>query len=341
MEHSLIAGRVVDATSGKPIAGAHVTIIRVVETPQGVFGEQSRHLLTDASGEFVFAQRIPGRHRIDVEKSGFAPSFDPFNATLFDLDAGQSINDVQISLKRGGVVSGGVRDAGGEPQAEMTVSAMRLIPPRHKSGLDMIQGGVAHTNDLGEFRIANLPEGEYLVIASERLRMHFDLSVSAGAAVAAPTYYPGTTERRAAQVISIRAGETVRDVWFSTISTPAFTVSGTVVDETGAPLGGAMVTLFPGSLLETPSSPLMGRADSDGVFQIGAVIPGTYHVNASAPMGPSGGGAFFDLIQETVRVDSREGGDSVVFDPPSSRTTKVTVENDDVTGLRVVASSPR
>jgi hypothetical protein len=32
-------------------------------------------------------------------------------------------------------------------------------------GPEMIQGGVGQTNDLGEFRIANLPKGDYLVIA--------------------------------------------------------------------------------------------------------------------------------------------------------------------------------
>jgi hypothetical protein len=116
----------------------------------------------------------------------------------------------------------------------------------------MIQGGVGQTNDLGEFRIANLPKGDYLVIATQQERTPFDVSAPSPAKVAAPTYYPGTTERHSAQVSTVRAGETVGDVWFSVVSSAAFSVSGMVVDERGAPLTGAMVTLMASSQPEVP-----------------------------------------------------------------------------------------
>jgi hypothetical protein len=48
----------------------------------------------------------------------------------------------------------------------MTVFAMRLTRAEPRMGPEMIQGGIVHTNDLGEFRIANLPKGDYLVIAT-------------------------------------------------------------------------------------------------------------------------------------------------------------------------------
>jgi len=277
---------------------------------------------------------MPGRHRIDVEKSGFAPSFDPFTATTFDLKAGQSLSEVQIALKRGGVIAGGVRDETGEPQPDISVWAMRLLPQGRQFGLEMIQGGVGHTNDLGEFRIANLQEGEYLVVAAEHHHGSFRGNRPSRASAQAPTYYPGTTERALAQAVSIRAGQPVADLWFSVIASPAFTVSGEVVDTSGTRLRAAMVTLMPAFRLEVPPSTLVADTESDGSFQIGAVLPGTYHATAIA-MSSSEGGSF-GFAGGSVVVDS---SGAVVSDTSAPQSVQVTVTDRDVSGLRVVAKA--
>src|SRR4030095_5346588 len=179
----------------------------------------------------------------------------------FDLSPGQSVDDVQISLKRGGILAGGVRDAEGEPLAEISVFAMRLVPAGRHRGLETIQGGVGQTNDLGEFRIAKLAEGDYLVIAAHQPRMLSGPAVPSRPPFAlAPTYYPGTSERRGAQVVPVRAGETAAGLWFAMVSLPAFSVSGVVVNEAGLPLGGGLVTLIPGLRLDVMSAPVMCHA---------------------------------------------------------------------------------
>lgn len=221
----------------------------------------------------------------------------------------------------------------------MTVWAMRLNPAGRQTGPEMIQGGVAQTNDLGEFRIANLPEGEYLVIAAQQPQMPFGLAVPAGAEVAAaPTYYPGATERRGARVISSRAGAIVGSLWFSMVAAPAFTVSGVVFDEGGRPLGGAMVTLMPRTRPDGPFVPLMGHADRDGRSQVGGVFPGVYHISATAPVVTSGGGVF-DVFEEIVVVDAVGGDDPVILETPSRHTNKVIVGSANVTDVKVVVTS--
>ena len=166
------------------------------------------------------------------------------------------------------------------------------------------------------------------------------MSAPSPAKVAAPTSYPGTTERHSAQVITIRAGETVGDVWFSVVSSAAFSVSGVVVDERGAPLTGAMVTLMGGSQPEMPFPFLMGVADRNGAFTVSGVLPGSYFVIANPSFESSFGGGvggFAIGFGVEMTVPGREP--VVVFDTPSGRQPiKITVIDANVTGVKVVAT---
>jgi hypothetical protein len=340
MDPGSISGEVVDAASLTPVGGARVTLVKIVEVAGGAtLGDDGKRTVTDANGRFAFQQLSRGSYRVDVEKSGFAPSFDPFESKTLELGSGESITAVRVALERGGVIAGGIRDGRGDPLPEMTVFAMRLTPGEPRMGPEMIQGGVGPTNDLGEFRIANLPKGDYLVIATQQERTPFDVSAPSPAKVAAPTYYPGTTERHSAQVITVRAGETVGDVWFSVVSSAAFSVSGVVVDERGAPLTGATVTLMAGSQPEMPFPFLMSVADRNGAFTVSGVLPGSYFVIANPSFESSFGGGVggFAIGFGVETVPGREP--VVVFDTPSGRQPiKITVTDANVTGVKVVAT---
>jgi hypothetical protein len=334
-----ISGKVVDAASQTPVGRARVTLVRIVEADGGAtLGDDGRRTMTDADGGFVFQQLPNGRYRVDVEKSGFAPSFDPFESTTLELGSGESITSLRVALERGGVVAGGLRDGRGDALPEMTVFAMRLMRAEPGMGPEMIQGGIAYTNDLGEFRIANLPKGDYLVIATQQERTPFGVSAPSPVQVFAPTYYPGTTQRHSAQPTTIRAGETVGDMWFSMVSSAAFSVSGVVVDEAGAPLAGAMITLIPGSHPEMPFPFLMGVADRNGAFTVSGVLPGDYFVIANPSVESSfGGGSAFAI---GFGVEAVVGSEPVVvFDTPSGRQPlKILVIDANIMGVRVVAT---
>src|SRR5688500_9834003 len=137
MDTGSISGEVVDAASQTPVGGARVTLVKIVEVAGGpTLGDDGKRTVTDADGRFAFQQLSSGRYRVDVEKSGFAPSFDPFESKTLELGSGESTT-VRVALERGGVIAGGIRD-GGDPLPEMTVFAMRRTPGEPRMGPEMI-----------------------------------------------------------------------------------------------------------------------------------------------------------------------------------------------------------
>ena len=140
-------------------------------------------------------------------------------------------------------------------------------------------GQSGQTNDIGEFRISGLPAGDYYVAASPRPRSPFEQSSSSGGNSPITTFYSGSPEMAGAQAISVAAGQTVSSLEFVMVSARGFAVSGVVVDETGRPVGNAMVTLMsagPAMLGPRGSS----RTQPDGTFTIGNVAPGAYRLTA-------------------------------------------------------------
>src|SRR5215467_15715137 len=121
-----VAGQVVEQGRNLPVAGARITLMsagRPTTVPPPLF-----ETTTDAEGRFVFDVVPPGEYRIQAIRAGYAmPSFDTPPSTV-TVAAGQTQSDVMITLLRGGAIAGRVTDATGEPQAEVTVMALRRLP---------------------------------------------------------------------------------------------------------------------------------------------------------------------------------------------------------------------
>jgi hypothetical protein len=160
-----IAGRVVDADSGRPIAG-------VVVTPAGsaVLTSAAAPLppraLTNGQGEFVLRDLGEGTAFFTAAKSGYA------NATYKQrrpggsgqgvrVDAGQRITGIEIRMWKHAAISGTVVDEAGDPAVGIRVQAFArwFVAGRKRFTPD----AVGLTDDRGIYRIASLTPGDYTV----------------------------------------------------------------------------------------------------------------------------------------------------------------------------------
>jgi hypothetical protein len=315
-----IIGRVVDAASDAPVAGARVTLTKHVQVPNVTFSPPPLEAVTNEEGRFAFERLPEGVFSLDVEKDGFAPSKDATTEQPFYVGSPQRLNGVKIALERGAVMTGSVRDTRGKPRPDITVMALRTTGTL-RDDVPIAQG-ITQTNHLGEFRIANLYEGKYVLFA-----MREPTSPSASgppiATALAPTYYPATKDRQTAEVLDVRSGQTLSDLQISMPSMPAFQVSGTVVDGDGQPVAGAMVALVPDPNHVFFFASAETTAQAGGTFSFGGVVPGEYVLLALA-------GAHSIAISSNFDVSSGGVG-------PGRQ--HVSVADADVTGVRVVALS--
>ena len=338
-----LAGRVTDAATQAPIAGARVTVMQIAETEHRTYGGTPLASLTDEQGRFAFDGLAEGAFQMEATKNGFASSREPMVSQTIHLYSGKTMT-FDIALKKGAVLTGRVVDARGEPLADMTIMVLRTVSDQPDQ-FPFMQGN-NRTNDLGEFRVANLPEGPFVLMATPPGHEPFAGQVG-DTTVLAPTYYPATTDRKAAQTVQARSGETSTGLEITMARSRAFAMSGIVVSADGKPAGGAMIMILPEirELMSLAHSPSMASAQPDGTFRVSGLLPGDYRVSATA--GDSGGGSFGGGTFGSFEINSLTGeigavtsvsGDEHSFDSPGIR---VNLRDADVAGLRIVAKPGR
>lgn len=155
----LIAGRVVEGPSSRPVAGAIVSLF-------GAGPGTTPRAMTNANGYFVFRQLTKGSYSLTASRPGYvdgAPGRRRPGGTSapVDIEDGQRVADVVIPIWRHATISGTVTDEAGEPVIGVQVTAFqrRLVGGRYRIG----RRSVAMTDDRGIYRLASLEPGDYLV----------------------------------------------------------------------------------------------------------------------------------------------------------------------------------
>jgi carboxypeptidase family protein len=159
-----IAGRVVTADTGRPVARARV-FINAAEMPGG------RGAQTDADGTYEFTELPAGRYTVNVSKTGFITlSYGqrrPLQAgTPLQLADGQQLGGIDFRLPRGSVIAGHVMDESGDAMPGLSVQVMRY--QYAQGNRQLVPAGTAQTDDQGAYRVWGLNPGEYYVSAQAR-----------------------------------------------------------------------------------------------------------------------------------------------------------------------------
>jgi protocatechuate 3,4-dioxygenase beta subunit len=174
----VLAGRVVEAGTTQPVAGAVVTLggahtgtgnSVIFSFSQPAIPGGNRRTLTNAQGHFLFTNVPAGSYSIQAERTGFVPGgYGKARASgppqTIQLGNDDRLTDLRIALSRFATIVGRVIDEAGEPVIGVTVMANRQL---YENGLPQFSTAAAgmtdETDDRGEFRLATLIPGEYIL----------------------------------------------------------------------------------------------------------------------------------------------------------------------------------
>src|SRR5688572_580488 len=115
---STIRGRVTAADTGQPLRRVRVRL----DGGSDFELQEPRSTTTDDEGRYELARLTAGRYQLSASKGGYVSvqygQRRPFESGRpVDLQDGQVLDKVDVSLPRGGVVTGRVVDEAGEPVA--------------------------------------------------------------------------------------------------------------------------------------------------------------------------------------------------------------------------------
>ncbi len=259
-----ITGRIVEDHSGSPVASASVRIVKV-----GVRGLQA-DLETDGDGRFDAPELSEGEYKIEISKPNY------LNASVrLRLSADET--STSLRLIRCGVITGHVSDGKGQPVRYALVLAM----PKPIGGgplLPDFRTGHYTTVDVrGNYRIHNLPPGQYAVVVSYGAST-FAVG-SSGSAATGPSlgsgflFYPDNARP---QFLGISAGEERRNLDFAIQASGVHAVSGKVETASKDKYWLAL------SRVDQPALAVaVTQTQDDASFRFNGVADGSYHLFAA------------------------------------------------------------
>jgi protocatechuate 3,4-dioxygenase beta subunit len=304
-----ISGRV--TISGKAAANAKIVITEIKDGPglanqgfptasSGLNAGEEYVVLTDAEGRYRLTNLPGGRYEAQTMLKGCVKEKHSQSESLvesFSLDEGESRENVDFTLVRGGVITGRVTDADGRPLIARLISLLVVDEQGRKtdaSGLRemadlLIKADMIQTDDRGVYRIYGLRAGRYLVSVGGDSNRAISLLTGAGGEYPR-TWYPDATDENLAEIIEVGAGSEVTGVDIKLGNAKrTYEAAGRVVDdETGNPIAGSALVCV--KLNATDESAIIAGAafggvggntktDNQGNFRLVGLAPGQYQLS--------------------------------------------------------------
>ncbi len=220
-----LRGTVVSSVDGIPIRGALVQLM----------GANTRAMLTGGNGAFEFEGLMAGDGVVVVRKPGYFSAQEYFPESVGELRVHVSPNMKALELKLypEAVIYGRVTNENGRPLEGLTVQLFH-------AGMQASRGETLPsvvTNENGEYRLAELHAGTYLVGVSQRKNSEDPIALFQAAKMKTgyPTaFYPGVDDPKQATPIRLTPGKQVA-AGLQIHSQPLYRVSGNVLggSETG------------------------------------------------------------------------------------------------------------
>ena len=197
---------------GKPLKGAWV----------GANGPtRLAAVKTDAQGRYTAKGAVPGVYEVSADPD--EDFFEPVSHTL-TLAAGAHLK-LDLAIPAGAVISGRLLDRDKRPVPGIMIEA--LVKTGTFFGVSYQESGETGTNDLGEYRIAHLRAGQYVIAAVPRppkLENGTGPALERATAYPQMTFYPGTPRLDDAAVLELRPGQELSALNIEYEKLPAYCV---------------------------------------------------------------------------------------------------------------------
>jgi hypothetical protein len=317
-----LRGRVIDAGTGRPIAGALVEARLARHSGSPV-------IITSQNGAFAFDDLEPGKWTLSATKSGYldaaADQQRPMGRSrAYELAAGTVVDDAVIRMWRPGIISGRVTSPSGNPLPGAPVRAVREDGPELPVGVVFsARYYMTGTDDRGEYEIGALPPGSYCVavaidhqtwavggrrgmmidsrpwdqasmLTSTDGRFRLTLPIQSPPppapdgreTVYISTGYPGVTTRQDLATIEIASGQRVTNVDIRMTTAPRVRIRGIATGPEGRRLEKVYMRLLGGDMVPEGGF-VSASTQPDGTFEFLSVPPGNYVLNANRRLGES------------------------------------------------------
>ena len=327
-QNGSISGKV--TIKGKPASG--VTIL-ATDSEHGSGSIMSRHRArTDQTGSYRITNLPAGTYDI----ASITPSLVPANdSDSVVVTADEQVENFNIVLVPGGVITGKITDHEGEPVIGQQVIISPVSEQPHGFRNTMLSRFMENsTDDRGVYRAFGLPPGKYKVSVGES-----GSGRRSSREYYKKTFFRSVTDAAKATIIEVTEGSVTNDVDI-VLGRPVetFRVAGRVIDgETGKPVPNLKFGVGQKTLHDQYSS--MSSSDvtnANGEFLLSNVSPGTYTIFTA----PAEGSAV-PAASVTFDVVDRDLTDLLIKTTQGSSLSGVVVlegnESVKLSGLRIYA----
>jgi protocatechuate 3,4-dioxygenase beta subunit len=302
--------------------------------PPVVQGGSNFRTTTDAGGQYRFTNIPAGRYRLEAQAEAFVGT----RSESLTVTEGQTVTAPDLTLTRGGVITGRVTGQNNRPLIAQRVTVAVVTEDGQTRPFNGGNRFGLETDDRGIYRAYGLPAGRYIVSAGENnggLGGRGGPPPLGGGRMAtryALTYHPDVIEAAQAAVIELTTGKTAEDVDIK-MGEPLkrFAATGRIINsETGQPIAGqtvmAMQTAAGGRGPGGPGGGGAGNVASNvnGEFVLSGLLPGSY----AASLGRSfnGGSDYYGNAVPFQIVDSDVSGLVLSVKPGASISGVVVLE---------------
>lgn len=231
----LVMGQSQDATTATGVISGRVTTPNG-SVPNSIVAYASslgvaappRTVIVNSDGTFKFDNLENGVYRVWAVAPGFVADVPQSSDARGIYHLGESAS---LVLKKGGVITGMIRNSNDAPVVAVNVRAFRVRDENGKPATNVVAFNERLTDDRGVYRIYGLLPGTYVVAAGGASRFFGGLTTGYDQDV--PTYAPSATRDVATELIVRSGEETNADIQYR--AEPGHAISGTVVGATIPP----------------------------------------------------------------------------------------------------------